>query len=196
MDYVQLAIALCMGISLSASCGFRVFVPLLAVSLAVRYGGLGVNETFAWVGSDAALVCLSVATVVEVLAYYIPWVDHALDAVNGPLALVAGTVITCGLLPDMPEFAQWGIGIVVGAGAAGTVQMGTTALRGVSGATTGGLGNPIVSTLENILSALGSLLAILVPIVALVGLLILLWVAYRIIKRLRRRSAPQSAPLT
>lgn len=189
MDYFQLILALCMGISLSAACGFRVFVPLLAVSLSVRYGGLGVNDTFAWVGTDAALICLSVATVVEVLAYYLPVVDHALDVVNTPLALIAGSIITCGLLPDMPDFAQWGIGIVGGAGAAGVIQAGTATLRGVSSATTATVGNPILATLENILSVLGSILAIVVPVVAVIGLLIVLYVVYRIIRRLRRRRA-------
>ena len=193
MDYMQLILALCMGISLSAACGFRVFVPLLAVSLAVHFGGLGVNEHFAWVGTHTALICLSVATVVEILAYYIPLVDHALDAVNTPLALIAGAIITCGMLPDMPEFAQWGIGIVGGAGAAGAIQAGTSALRGVSTATTATIGNPILATLENILSVLGSILAIVVPVAALIGLLIAGYVAYRIICRMRR-SKPQATP--
>lgn len=196
MDYFQLILALCMGISLSAACGFRVFVPLLVVSLAVHFGGLGVNETFAWVGSDTALICLGVATLVEVLAYYIPMVDHALDAVNTPLALVAGTVITCGMLPEMPDYVQWGIGVVGGAGAAGTIQAGTAALRGISTATTGTLGNPILATLENIFSVLGALLAIVVPVVALIGLLLMGFIIYRIVRRLRRRRRPQVAPAT
>ena len=194
MNCIQLILALCMGISLSAACGFRVFVPLLAVSLAVRYGGVSVNDTFAWVGTDAAFICLSVATVVEILAYYIPVVDHALDVVNTPLALVAGAIITCGMLPDMPDFAQWGIGIVGGAGAAGVIQAGTAAVRGMSSATTVTLGNPIVSSLENIFSILGSILAILVPALAIIGVLIMSYMAYRIIRRLRQRAAARPAP--
>lgn len=195
MDYYQLILALCMGVSLSAACGFRVFAPLLAVSLAVRFAGLGVNTGFAWVGTDAALICLSVAAVVEILAYYIPVVDHALDMVNTPLALVAGTIVTCGLLPEMPEFAQWGIGIVAGASAAGAVQVSTVALRGASSAGTATVGNPILSTLENILSVLGAVLAIAAPVAALIGLLIAGYIAWRIIRRLRRRK-PQPSPTT
>lgn len=190
MEYTQLILALCMGISLSAACGFRVFVPLLTVAVGVRLCGLSVSGPLAWVGSDAALICLAVATVVEILAYYIPVVDHALDVVNGPLALAAGAIITCGLLPEMPEYVRWGIGIVAGSGAAGAVQLSTTALRGASAATTGTLGNPIVSTAENILSVIGSILAVLLPVVALVCLLLLVWLLYRLVRRLRRKSHP------
>ena len=190
MEYTQLILALCMGISLSAACGFRIFVPLLAVAVGVRLCGLSVGGPLAWVGSDAALICLTVATVVEILAYYIPIVDHALDVVNGPLALAAGAIITCGLLPEMPEYARWGIGIVAGSGAAGAVQLSTTALRGASAATTGTLGNPIVSTAENILSVIGSILAVLLPVAALVCLLLLVWLLYRLVRRLRRKSHP------
>ena len=186
MDYPQLILALCLGISLSALCGFRVFVPLLAVSLGVRFAGLSVNESFSWVGSDVALVCLSVATVVEMLAYYIPWVDNALDAVSGPLALVAGTVVAAGLLPEMPTFAQWGLGIIAGAGSAGAVQLSTTAVRGASTAATGGLGNFVVATVENGASILGSVVAIIVsPIIVLIGVGLLMWLVVRLLRKLR-----------
>lgn len=184
---LQLALALCVGISLSAACGFRVFVPLLAVAVGMRCTGLTVNEHLAWLGSNTALVCLSVATVVEILAYYIPWVDNALDSVSTPLAMVAGAIVTTGLLPEMPDFAQWGIGIVAGAGAAGTVQLGTSATRGASSATTGGLTNCIVATAENVLSVLGSVLALLAPLVAVIGALIVIVLACRALLHLCRK---------
>lgn len=195
MDYVQLILALCLGVSLSALCGFRVFVPLLAVALGVRFTGLSVNESLAWVSSDVALVCLVVATVVEILAYYIPWVDNALDAVSGPLALVVGAVVATGLLPEMPPFAQWGLGILAGAGSAGAVQLSTTTARGVSSATTGGMGNFIIATAENGASILGSLVALIVsPIIVLIGVGLLVWVVWRTLRKLRQgRSAAKTA---
>lgn len=186
MDYPQLILALCLGVSLSALCGFRVFVPLLAISLGVRFAGLSVNESLAWVGSDVALVCLSVATVVEILAYYIPLVDNVLDTISGPLALVAGAVVAAGMLPEMPAFAQWGLGIIAGAGSAGAVQLSTTTARGASSATTGGLGNFVVATAENGASILGSLVAIIVsPIIVLIGVGLLVWLVWRLLRKLR-----------
>lgn len=195
MSALHVILALCLGVSLSAACGFRVFVPLLATSLGVRFCGMEVNETLAWVGSDLALAGLCVATVVEMLAYYIPWVDNALDTISMPLAAIAGAVITAGVLPEMPEFAQWGLGIVAGAGAASTVQLGTTAVRGASTATTGGTGNFVVATAENGASIAGSVIAIVVsPIIAIIGLVILFWVVCRLIKRWKKRRASKLAP--
>lgn len=191
ISLVQLALALCVGISLSAACGFRVFVPLLAAAVGMRCTGLVVNEHLAWLGSNSALVCLGVATVVEILAYYIPWLDHALDSISAPLAMAAGAVITAGLLPDMPDFARWGIGIVAGAGTAGTVQLGSSTARGASFAATGGLGNGIVATGENVLSVVGSVLALLAPVVAVIGALLVVglagWVLLKLWRKVRGR---------
>ena len=193
MEIFKVAIALCMGISLAASCGFRVFVPLLVVALAVRFCGVHVSESLAWIGSDAAIWCLGAATVVEMLAYYVPWLDNLLDTITGPLALVAGPIIMSGMLPDLPAYLQWGIGIVGGAGAAGAVQAGTTTLRGASSATTGGVGNCIVSTGENFMATVGSILAVFVPILALVGLIILVAIVCSMIRKMRRRKSAAAA---
>ncbi len=193
MDIIQIGLAVCMGVALAASCGFRVFVPLLVVAFAVRLGGVHVNESLEWIGSDIALWCLGCATLAELLGYYIPWVDNALDTITGPLALVAGTIIMSGMLPDLPGYMQWGVGIVGGAGAAGAVQAGTTALRGGSSVTTGGVANPVVSTAENIMATVGSLLAVVAPVLALLGLLGLIAVAAVIVRKIRRKKA-QAAP--
>lgn len=175
-----------MGIALAASCGFRVFVPLLVAALAVRFGGVHVNESLTWIGSDAAILCLGAATLVEVLAYYIPWLDNILDTITGPLSLVAGTIIMSGMLPDLPTYVQWGIGIVGGAGAAGAVQAGTTAMRATSSATTGGMGNCVVSTGENIMAIIGSLLAVVAPIFAVIGFIVLIAVVAYIVRKMHR----------
>ncbi len=193
MEQMNLLIALCAGISLSAAAGFRVFLPLLALSIAVHFGGYTVNEHLAWIGSNTALYTLLTASVVEVLAYYIPAVDNLLDTVSGPLALAAGAVITAGLLPEMPDVAQWAIGIIAGSGAAGVVQAGTTAARGASTTTTAGTGNFLVASAENVLSTVGSVLALLLPLVAIFGVVFFVWVLWRVIRRLRRN---HSSPAT
>ena len=64
------------GIGLAASAGFRVFVPLLVMSISTHFGIIPLDESWIWVGSFPAIIALSVASFVEVLAYYIPWVDN------------------------------------------------------------------------------------------------------------------------
>ncbi len=193
MDWISLLLALCMGIALSAVCGLRVFLPLLLLALACRWGGVPLAEELRWLYSDAALLCLSAATLLEILAYYIPLVDNVLDAIQTPLALIAGALVMSGLLAEQPDWLQWGVGIVGGAGSAGAVQMLTSTQRLGSTATTGGLGNPLLSTVENILAFLGSLLALFAPVLALLGLLLLGWLALRLARRLRRRRQEKTA---
>ena len=189
MDYMQLAIALVMGVSLSAACGFRIFVPLLVVGLAVRYMGIEATPALAWTATDLGLVGLGIATLVEILAYYIPWVDNALDTIHGPLAVVAGTIVVGGLLGDMPPALQWGMGVVAGGGAAGAVKTGTATVRAGSTATTGGLGNCVVSTVENGCATVASVLAVIAPVFAGLFLIMVVAVMCAIVRKLRRRRA-------
>ncbi len=190
MDWISLTLALCMGIALSAACGLRVFLPLLVLAVGCRWGGVPLADNMAWLYSDAALICLAVATLLELLAYYIPWVDNALDAVQTPLALVAGTLVMSGLLAEQPGWLQWGVGVIGGAGTAGIVQTLTSALRLGSSATTGGLGNWILASLENSLAFAGSLLAIVAPVFAFFGVLLLFVFVVRFWhRRFRRREA-------
>ncbi|MCQ2366933.1 MAG: DUF4126 domain-containing protein [Akkermansia sp.] len=188
---MQLTLALVMGVCLSAACGFRIFVPLLAVGLAVRFMGLHATPALAWTATDLGLVGLSAATLVEILAYYIPWVDNALDTIHGPLAMVAGTLLVGGLLGDMPPALQWGLGVVAGGGAAGAVKAGAATVRAGSTATTGGLGNCIVSTVENGCATIGSALAIVAPVIAAVFLILMVAVMCIVVNKIRRRRAAE-----
>lgn len=193
IDYLQTGLALCVGVSLAAACGFRVFVPMLVMALGVRLGGLEIDENLAWLGSDTAIACLGAATLAEVLAYYIPVVDNLLDTIAGPAALVAGAVVTGGMLGDLPDWLQWGTGIVAGAGAAGTVQLGTTALRAAGTATTAGVGNPVISTMENIFATIGSVLAVLLPILAVVGSVLIIFIVLFSLRKIRELLARRRA---
>ena len=193
IDYLQTGLALCVGVSLAAACGFRVFVPMLAMALGVRLGGLEIDENLAWLGSDTAIACLGAATLAEVLAYYIPVVDNLLDTIAGPAALVAGAVVTGGMLGDLPDWLQWGTGIVAGAGAAGTVQLGTTALRAAGTATTAGIGNPVISTMENIFATIGSVLAVLLPLLAVVGSVLIIFIVLFSLRKIRELLARRRA---
>lgn len=194
MSLFHLVLALCMGVSLSAACGFRVFVPLLAVSLMVHFGDVHVNESLAWVGSDAALICLTIATLTEIAAYYIPVIDNALDTLAVPMAVIAGTIITSGMMPELPGVIQWGLALVAGGGSAGLISAATAGLRGGSTATTAGFGNFLVSTSENTLAVIGSAVALLAPILAAVGLILILCVCAWLLSRLfTRRPAGKAA---
>jgi hypothetical protein len=177
---METAISLLVGIGLSAACGFRVFVPLLAVSLASHSGHLTLSAGFAWMGSHAALIAFGVATVLEVAAYYVPWVDNLLDALAGPAAVVAGTLVTASLVTELSPFLKWTLAAIAGGGMAGLVHGTTSLARGASTLSTGGLANPLLATAELGGAVVTSLMAILVPgLVLLVVLAVVGWWCWR-----------------
>ena len=156
------------GVGLSAACGLRVFVPLLALSIAAQLNFLKLSPGFEWIGSDTATVAFAVATLLEICGYFIPWLDHLLDSIATPAAVLAGVLATASLLGDFSPLLRWSLAIIAGGGAAGLVQASTVVLRGLSLTATGGLANPFFALLETLGAAGLSLFAILIPIVALV----------------------------
>lgn len=169
MEYTEMgahALSICLGLGLAAAAGFRVFVPLLVMSAASYTGQLELSHGFDWVGSRAALIVLSTATALEILAYYVPWLDNLLDSISAPAAVVAGSVVAASAFSDIDPLLKWSLAIIGGGGLAGIVKGATTLARGASTATTGGLANPILSTFEAGASFLLSGFAILAPFVA------------------------------
>ena len=165
---METLLGIAVGIGLSAACGFRVFVPLLVMNLASLSGLLHLSPGFAWMESYYATVAFGTATIVEVLGYYIPWLDHVLDVIATPATVIAGTVATASTVTTMSPFLKWTLALIAGGGVAGLVQGTTVALRATSSASTAGIGNPLVSTLELVASVITALLAILVPVLCLV----------------------------
>lgn len=184
------------GLALSAAVGFRVFVPLLLTGLAARLGFLELTPDMGWLGSDVALVALATATVLEVSAYYVPWLDNVLDTVATPTAIVAGVIAWAAVTPELSPLLRWTLAVVAGGGAAGLVQSGTTLLRLHSSAFTAGFGNPVVASGELAGSVSLSVLALLAPVLAaalVVVVLVGLGGFYRRATR-RRNAAPYSKP--
>ncbi len=181
-------LGLFLGIGLSAACGFRVFVPVFFVGLAHYAGHIELAEGFSWVGEPVALWCFGSAMVIEVLAYYIPWLDNLLDTVATPASVIAGSILTMGMVGDMTPFLQWTLGIVVGGGTAAAVQAGTVTLRGMSSASTGGIANPAISTGEVAASGGFVALSVFLPILgAILALLLVAGVGMLALKMFRRR---------
>jgi len=175
----KFVLGLVIGICLSAACGFRVFLPLMGMSIAALLDRLTLSPGFAWIGTWPALVAFATATVVEIAAYHIPWVDHVMDALMTPAAVVAGTIATASVIGDVSPFVRWSLAIIAGGGVSAVVQGGTVALRAGSTGTTGGLANPVVSTIELIGSIVVTIFAVLLPILCFVAVV---WICYKMIK--------------
>ena len=174
IPYLPYAISAFIGIGLAAATGFRVFLPMFAVSLASYMGWIPMNESFQWLSGLPTLITTGIATVVEILAYYIPFVDHILDTMSVPLATVAGSVMFASQFADIGTFPQWALALIAGGGTAAAISSGFAGTRAASTATTGGLGNSVVATTETAGAGIMSFLAIAAPFIAFICAIILL----------------------
>ena len=178
----EIITAIALGVGLSASCGFRVFVPMLVASIATHLGIFPVQEGFQWLGSWAAIICFGTATIIEILAYYIPFVDNLLDSITTPLAVGAGTLLLTSVLPIDNDMLKWLTGFIIGGGIAATVQGGSVLTRLTSTNLTAGTGNPIVATGEHAAAFGTSLLSLIIPFIV-VTILVLSFIVVLIIFR-------------
>jgi hypothetical protein len=192
MSDLDLALSIALGVGLAAATGFRVFLPMLVVSAAAYTGHLPLSENFAWLGTPSALMMLGVAALVEILAYYIPGVDNLLDVLATPAAVVAGTLVSAAVITDLPPMLKWTTAIIAGGGVAGLTQGVTALLRAKSTVLTAGVGNPVIATAELGGSLLVSLLALAAPLVALLVVIVFLWLAMRLIRRIARSASSSS----
>ncbi len=190
---VETILSFLLGIGLSAAVGFRVFVPLLIVSLVSMTGHLTLASGFEWIGTPVAALVFAVATLVELLGFLVPWVSNALDGIATPAAAIAGVIMMAAVLTNMSPVARWVLAIIAGGGVALTVQGATVVTRAVAAGTTGGIASPVVGILEAISSFVVTVTTIIIPaitgIVVLIAVLLVLRIAlpkFRAIRAARR----------
>lgn len=180
-------ISIFLGIGLAASVGFRIFLPLFALSLASYFNLWELNESWQWIGSLAAVITLGVATVVEVFAYFIPWVDNLLDSIAIPLAAIAGTAVMVSTVANLDPVVTWSLAIIAGGGTATAIKGAGATTRLASTATTGGLGNPVVSSVETGTAVVVTTASIFAPVIAAILVIVILIIVFSIYRKLRPR---------
>jgi hypothetical protein len=179
-----------MGVSLAACAGFRAFTPLLVIGLAGRLDLVPLAERFNWLSSDAALIVLVSAVIIETLADKVPVVDHSLDLAATLVRPVAGALVVASPLTGLDPLVATVVGIVLGSTVAGGVHLAKSKTRLVSTALTGASANPVLSVAEDVASFGGSLLSVFLPIFTFLVVCLLAFVAYRLIGR-RRAARPR-----
>lgn len=171
------------GLGLSAASGFRIFVPFLIISIASASGNLTLSESFSWIGTTPALITFSIATLFEIGAYYIPWLDNLLDTIASPAAVIAGIILMASVITGISPLLKWSLAIIAGGGVSATIQGAAVTSRTTSTAATGGLGNPVVSTAELGGSIALSLMAVFLPVIAIIIVFLLVFWIVRILKK-------------
>ena len=182
---MEIIIGVLIGIGLSAASGLRIFIPFLGLSIAGYYQVIPLNESFSWLATWQAMLAFGVASLLEISAYYIPWLDHALDVILAPVAAIAGTLLTASTIGDISPFMKWSLAIVAGGGVSSLVHFGSSAVRAAVGLPTGGLANPLVSSSEGLGAIALTLLALFIPVLAFI---VVIWLIYRGIKQLKQHT--------
>jgi len=184
MEILEIILSLSLGLGLAAACGFRIFIPPLMMGVGSRFDLYDLEGSFIWVGEDWAIAVFAIATLLEIGGYYVPWIDNLLDTVATPAAVIGGIFVTSASLEgDVDPSLQWILATIAGGSTAGVIQLGTVATRAVSTGVTGGLANPVVSTLEALASIICILLSFFLAIVIPFVLIFLIWKAIEYITK-------------
>ena len=184
MDILEIILSLSLGLGLAAACGFRIFIPPLLMGVGSRFDLYDLEGSFIWVREDWAIAVFAIATLLEIGGYYVPWIDNLLDTIATPAAIIGGIFVTSASLEgDVDPSIQWILATIAGGSTAGIIQLGTVATRAVSTGTTGGLANPIVSTLEALASIICILLSFFLAIIIPFVLIFLIWKAIEYITK-------------
>lgn len=174
METFEIILSAFLGVGLAAAVGFRVFLPLLVLSLAGYLDIITLNESWEWAGSLTAVITMGVATLFEIFGYYIPWIDNLLDTIALPLATLAGTAVMVATVTDLSPVITWALAIIAGGGTAAAIKGNTSAVRLTSSTTTGGIANPVLTTVETGTSVVMAVVSIFLPILAFVLVVFLL----------------------
>ena len=177
-------LSICIGIGLSATCGFRIFVPMLGISIAALSGNVTLSSGFEWIGTWPALVAFTVAMFLEIGAYYIPVFDNFMDTITTPAAVVAGIIVTAAMVSDMSPFLKWSLAIIAGGGAAGLFQGCTVGIRAGAQSSAPIVATPVVTTVETSSAIFATVLAFVDPVIFLVFLIGACWLMIVLVRRL------------
>jgi hypothetical protein len=180
-----------LAIALAACTGLRAWLPLLLAGSLSRAGLLELGDSFAFLSSGKALTLFGVATLLEIAGDKIPAVDHALDGLSTLLRPAAGALLAAAVMGRFADpLTAVVLGIVVGAPSSLAPHAAKSLLRGVSTTLTAGLANPVISLLEDIVTVVMFVLAVLVPVAVALAVFAL---TFLVARRLRRRAAVRTA---
>lgn len=181
--------ALALGVVLAACAGLRAFLPVFSASAAAWLLHYPLPDNLEWLARPQTVAIFGVATVLEVLGDKVPVVDHLLDSVQvftkPALAALAALPFAYQLAPEHSA----AIAIIVGAPLALGVHSAKATARVGSTATTAGLGNPVLSVVEDVIAVLAIVMAFLAPLLALLLMAGLVIGMIRVAARFRRRRA-------
>ena len=187
------------GFGLATAAGLNAYIPLLALGLLSRFTDLvTLRHAWAWLENGWVMSIVAALLAVEVVADKIPALDSVNDVIQtfvrptaGGIVFGSGTAAQTSAVTDPGAFAQSGqwIPIAVGVVTALVVSLTKSTVRPAANVATAGVAAPVLSTIEDVASVGLVFAAILLPVLVLVGVVLLGWAVFRILRRRRRKAA-------
>jgi uncharacterized membrane protein len=171
---------------LSGATGLNAYIPLLLVSIMAKFGGLYLAPPYDIMGSWWCIILLAILCIAELVIDKIPGADHVNDIIQTVVRPVAGAILfasQAGVITHVHP-AVW---LVIGLLMSGTVHVAKSLARPPINLATFGIGASVVSTIENLMATVLSLVAILAPILCLLLMFFFAWIAYKAFQRFRAR---------
>jgi hypothetical protein len=189
---------ICSAFGLSGAAGLNAYIPLLTISIMQKCGAIALAKPYDIMGQWWVIILLAVLLAVEIVADKIPGVDHVNDVIHSFIRPTAGALIFAAEMGNVTSVHP-GVWLAIGLLLAGGVHAGKAVARPIVNVSTAGLGAPVVSTIENLVSITLSIVAIVAPIIAVILLALFAWVLIMLFRRFfgawRKKNRPQSAPL-
>jgi hypothetical protein len=176
---------------LSAATGLNAYLPLLIVGLLARFTDL-ITLKAPWnaLENTWVLAILAILLIIETIVDKIPAADTLNDAIQTFIRPAAGAILFAAgsnVISDISPVLAMICGILV----AGSVHAAKATARPVITAATGGLGNPVISVVEDVVSGVSAFISIVLPVLAALVILTILclflwWRTRRYRKRMER----------
>ena len=190
--------ALLTGLGLAAPAGLNAYLPLLILALADRFSSaITLERPYDFLSSTWGIVVITFLLTLEVVVDKVPGIDHANDLIQSAIRPASGAILAMAATSDAAINPV--VAMVLGLLLAGSVHAAKATTRPAVTVATGGVGNPLVSVVEDVVATVTSIVAIFLPILALLFLLLFaaffVW-ALRRLRRLRGPALPKTASTT
>ena len=187
MESYTLITSIFLAFGLAAACGFRIFIPPLTYGLLYKADLVQLAEGWYWIGNDWVIAVLALTALIEIIGNLVPWLDNLLDVIATPTAIIAGTILSAACLNEIDPGLKWMLSIMSGVLVTGGFQLTTVSVRGLSSIFTGGLINPIISFIEDLISLVISISIILFPVLGIFIIILIALFLRRIYISLKKR---------
>lgn len=181
--------ALMTAIGLGLGAGVNAYATLLVFGLLSRWKPtMFPSELASFFSSTPVLIVLGVLYAIEFVADKVPAIDHAWDVVHTFIRPAAGALVGwAATAQGLPK--GWVVLASVLAGSAAlTTHAAKASLRAASTVTTAGLGNPLLSLVEDLFAFVNAILVVFLPWIVAFVIIAVTFFFFVLSKRYRKRA--------